>query len=92
MIEKDGGPAFPGFAHTAGHGNQRRVDFGDGSFGWETWMPGMTVRQYFAAAALTGWAGGRNNNGGDFFASSKPGDIAAACYRYADAMIAEGEK
>ncbi len=49
---------------------------------------GMSLRDYFAAHALSGWAAGRNN--GDAFNSpdsSKADFVAASCYLYADAMI-----
>lgn len=48
---------------------------------------GITLRDYFAAAALNGFLAGRNNlkgeNPSNFLASTAARD----CYRYADAMI-----
>lgn len=50
---------------------------------------GMSLRDVFAAHALSGWAAGRNN--GDAFNDpddSKAAFVASSCYIYADAMIA----
>lgn len=45
----------------------------------------LGLRDYFAAAALTGWAAGRNAQSTD----STPEVVAVGCYRYADAMLRE---
>lgn len=47
-MSKDGGPAFPGFSYTAGHGCARRSAVGE----WEYHDPGMSLRDYFAAMAM----------------------------------------
>lgn len=50
-------------------------------------------RDNFAAAALQGWAAGRNN--GDAFgerSSSSLEFVAESCFKYADAMLKESEK
>jgi len=44
----DGGPAFPGFSHTDGRGSVKATERGE----WENYVPGMTLRDYFAAKAL----------------------------------------
>lgn len=49
-IKDDGGAAFPGFSHTEGHGPMRQ-----GPNGWETFQPGITIRDYFAAQAMQAW-------------------------------------
>jgi len=48
---------------------------------------GMTLRDYFAAAALQGFLAGRNINALDcsFYTCEK---AAISCYGYADAMLA----
>jgi hypothetical protein len=66
----DGGPAFP--------------NRGDNAPGYEIY-DGMTLRDYFAAAAMTGWQACPNTNA----------TTAAAvkyCYEVADAMLAERER
>ncbi len=47
----DGGPAFPGFAHTPGYGNSRKNEH---SGEWEVWKGDMTLRDWFAGHALAG--------------------------------------
>ena len=56
-------------------------------------MSGLSKREYFAAAALQGWAAGRNN-GAEFgdAGRSTPEFVAESCFRYADAMLAEMDK
>ena len=55
--------------------------------------PGMTLRDYFAAQALTGLmanSGGplqSNNYSGWSYANCDIGDVAAEAYRIADAML-----
>jgi len=54
---------------------------------------GMSIRDFFAAHSLSGWAAGRNN-GNDFMepSESKAQFVAESCYLYADAMIAARSK
>ena len=66
----DGGAAFPYVVQAA-----------DGTPAYEA--PGMSLRDYFAAAALTGLA--PRLRGGEYY----PIDAAAEAYRVADAMLAE---
>ncbi|MFA5820426.1 MAG: hypothetical protein WC854_14265 [Bacteroidales bacterium] len=79
--QKDtGGPAFP----------QTQVDYGNGPedpgpFG----MGGMTLRDYFAAHALTGLCSAQNANG--VWQGDVP-EAAEKAYFLADAMIAERGK
>lgn len=60
---------------------------------YNTPQDGMTMRQYYKAAALQGWAAGRNAGStmveGDL---SEPMRVANACARYADAMLVEDEE
>jgi hypothetical protein len=67
----DGGPAFPFREHFGGSGYER--------------FPGMTLRDYFAAAALQGWCACPTTAGTEQ-------DAAELAYRYADAMIAARER
>ena len=70
MTKPDGGPAFPIVYQHA-----------DGS---PDWIDGMTLRDYFAAAALQG-----------LLAESEWPSVegaASAAYQYADAMLAERDK
>jgi hypothetical protein len=67
---KDGGPAFPPHFQ-----NPKGVGFDLG---------GMSLRDYFAAAALT-----KLSDDGMPFDTRKYADIAATSYRIADAMLAE---
>jgi len=46
----DGGPAFPCFEYTEGHGPSRRNAQGE----WENYATGATLRDWFAAKALQG--------------------------------------
>lgn len=64
----DGGPAFP-----------RTVTINDGIDGFtERKNNGMTLRDYFAAAALPSV---------DERSNGSPDDIASECYQLADAML-----
>jgi hypothetical protein len=74
----DGGPAFP--CESYGHRN-----------GKETTVPaqGMTLRDYFAGQALAGAVGFSPSD--PFRRYHQPEDVAAACYRFADAMLAARE-
>ncbi len=44
-------PAYPGFSHTDGHGPARKNERSDE---WENYVPGITIRQEFAKAAMQG--------------------------------------
>lgn len=95
MANKDGGPAFPVQTGSDGRG----IQTGPAS-GWET---GLSVRDWFAGQALAGIVANTNalnviveQAGGMAVVTMKPGSItgrlAACCYEYADAMLAEREK
>lgn len=71
----DGGPAFP-------VPSQRTKD----GFGTIAARSGMTLRDWFAAAALTGMAG---NSGAPWMQWK---DMATGAYAAADAMLAERAK
>ena len=75
MRKPDGNSAFPGYKTIFLEGEDsiaRRVD-----------MPGMTLRDYFAAAALTGAvSSGRRHEQ----------DVSAFCFKMASAMLAQREK
>ena len=80
----EGGPAFP-FREQDGEGGYER-------------FPGMSLRDYFAAAALQGLMG---NSGGPWQANPSSGtgwcncsaeDVASVAYDLADAMIAARER
>lgn len=47
-------PAFPGLQYMSGYGCARRVQGLNGDTDWEYHDPGMTLRDYFAAAAING--------------------------------------
>jgi hypothetical protein len=47
---------------------------------------GMTLRDYFAAAAMSGFLAANDENFGGW-AWAKPSQLATACYEAADAMI-----
>jgi len=76
MID-DGGAAFP-------------VPFGRDPD--QPSVNGMTVRQYYKAAMLTGWAAGRNNGDVRDPSNSTVEMVASACGKYADAMLAERDE
>ena len=71
----DGGPAFP--------------MTGEGCHNPLYSQPGMTLRDYFAGQALAGQLAFSPSD--PFKKYHQPEDVAAACYRFADAMIAERE-
>ncbi len=74
---KDGGSAFPCFAHPNSKNGQG--------------MSGMSLRDYFAAKALQGMLshpGLSKTDGSDY----GPSDVAQAAFELADAMLAEREK
>lgn len=89
MTDKTGGPAFPGKATlNRGTGELMPYQFGNDDFE----VPGMTLRDFFAAKAMQGMIGVSSD------LSSKDGSviteahIAAQAYAFADAMIAERSK
>ncbi len=73
----DGGPAFPvaDTVHSTG-----QVQYG---------VNGMTLRDYFAGQALGGQLAFSPSD--PFKKYHQPEEVAAACYRFADAMIAARE-
>lgn len=84
MSKNDGGPAFP----------VEVTQYADGSYaGAQTapraeWCTGVSIRDYFAAAALTGLA----NIGNVDLAPHTPPILARDAYTLADAMLAERSK
>ena len=52
---------------------------------------GMTMRDYFAAAALQGYLAGRNSCRHENPSNHQALIAAEYCYRYADAMLAAGD-
>lgn len=71
----DGGQAYPGEqGHTP-----------DGNWN-QTFDPGMSLRDYFAAAALTGLLAGRGDE------DIRSDDWSCAAYVYADAMLTAREE
>lgn len=80
MSKNDGGQAFPA---------KLRTQYSDGTPTWE-FEPGMSLRDYFAAAALTGLiAASHQPDGGveyDYDATVE------SAYTTADAMLAERDK
>jgi hypothetical protein len=87
----DGGQAFPG--------EQGHIPAGTWN---QTWDPGMTLRDYFAAAALTGWFAPMLADEREYYLLKEPESeqafrkhqqvVAESCYGYADAMLAERVK
>ncbi len=75
MSEKDGGQAFP--SESEGHGNPKYHS------------PGMSLRDYFAAAALTGLSAGFSEEYRERLADGTYGGgvPAKAAYRLADALL-----
>ena len=73
----DGGPAFPTNATATTHGFYQDGQPCATHYGT---TPGMTLRDYFAAAALQGSIANPNSNG-------NWEDFALDAYRYADAML-----
>lgn len=67
MGKETGGPAFPNVPS---------------DIQYETWDEGMTLRDYFAAKAMSSLIGGGHT----------PGLIASRAYEIADAMLAERSK
>lgn len=89
----DGGPAFPGFAYTSGHGCNRKNAEGD----WENWEQGLSLRDYFSAKAMSAILSSEKlletvvrlseNDGRDMGAM-----VSKVSYEMADAMILERSK
>jgi hypothetical protein len=81
MAKPDGGPAFPS-RETWQEWNERTVGYVERS----TPVPGMSLRDYFAAHALAGIAarGPREHESAEA--------RARYAYGYADAMLAERDK
>jgi hypothetical protein len=77
----DGGNAFPFVSHGGFHEHQ-------------VCEGGMTLRDYFAAAALQGWISSCPTVSGDALnGSAEHADLVTVrCYRYADAMLKQREK
>lgn len=79
VIRKDGGPAFP---------QQEFQKIGDVAEGKS--VGGMSLRDYFAAAALQGALAGRN--AAIKTAIENAGEVSKQCFLLADAMLKEREK
>jgi len=96
-MKEDGGPAFP--CEGAEFIETGTVD-GGGKIGKieKINRPGMSLRDYFAAAALQGLLAGVDNNAParmDRYSNGAPIDrspFATTAYQYADAMLAERAK
>lgn len=84
-MRPDGGPAFPGTKRISG------PSFVPGKASVEVDVSsiGMSLRDYFAAAALQGMFA---NPSWDAQQVSDPKRAAFSAYNYADAMLAEREK
>lgn len=78
----DGGPAFPTRWRNEGDRNATAPDGQIVPPGYEVDMPGMSLRDYLAAAALTGWLAG---SPADAKADEKR--LALRCYAFADVML-----
>ena len=91
MSDKDGGPAFPGIDGQDGHGHgTRRVD-ATGMAALVFHNQGMTLWDYYAAAAITGDLASQSVEAGEWAESCFPG-LAARAALIADAMLAERKK
>ena len=93
----EGGPAFPGTLGVPGYG-AIPVNLPNGQTGWVDVLPGMTLRDYFAAKALPPILASLDRLGGEAVAACKElgldpettsmRDLAATvAYGYADAML-----
>lgn len=76
MSKEDGGPAFPHEVPEDPNGHWSRHS-----------VPGMSLRDYFAAAALTGLLSAQADQSG-----ITPLDISTDAFRIADAMLAARSK
>lgn len=77
-MDKNGGPAFPIFSAEGFPTHDSNVD--------ENVLSGMTLRDYFAAKALSGMCAGAPGS------HLVPPNAAKLAYEYADSMLAEREK
>jgi hypothetical protein len=82
MVDDDGGPAFPG---------QEQITVMRESGYTDEWVPvgGMTLRDYFAAAALQGVLAGL---GPVDLPEGSEDRVARVCFIAADAMLHERQK
>ena len=84
-MKNDGGPAFPVLHTIDGNWVKNPLDE----------FKGMSLRDYFAAAALQGFVRSASVHGGgnmNVSAMGYPDEHARMCYRWADAMLAERKK
>lgn len=88
MSKEDGGPAFPGAQQkfvSSGHGGTIELFRGD--------VPsGMTLRDYFAAAALTGLLGTIATTEGALPGAAGRAIKCEVAYEYADKMLEARKK
>ncbi|MDT4875735.1 hypothetical protein FQZ97_1111270 [compost metagenome] len=93
MLEKNGGPAFPGKA-TVDRDARELVPYQFGNDDFET--PGMYLRDYFAAKAMQAWLAKSSHhlfNPNPIEDGMNGAEIAAhIAYHVADAMLAERAK
>ncbi len=83
----DGGPAFPiATEHVQTISNQNGEPVATVSRNLGT-HPGLSLRDYFAAAALMGYLAGRNNTRAENPYNFEALQAAKGCYAYADAML-----
>lgn len=78
----DGGPAYPGFSHTNGHGSSKLVPDPNGGVNYENYEPGMSFRDRAAISAMQAII---PSGGHDHLCIA---DMAKLSYQYADALIA----
>ena len=86
MSTNDGGPAFPSSPTIDPNGGiMRPADMG---------CPGISIRDYFAAKALTGMLAYShvNPSSGNYHENCTPAGVAMDAYALADAMLAERAK
>lgn len=92
-MANNGGPAFPGIAGEHGYGDCVKRVHPDGDVSWVTHNQGMSLRDYFAAAALNGMLSSQSD---DEELPSSPRayfeTMARGAYIAADAMLAERVK
>jgi hypothetical protein len=80
MDKQNGGPAFPGLGSLDGHGDCQPIKRDGVMETWQTLNQGMSLRDYFAAKALSGFCANPNI---DDTAAKR----AEAAYEQADAMM-----
>ncbi len=84
----DGGLALPGYRNEqVGTVADYGVTDDESPVFGEVHHPGMSLRDHFAAQALSGWLASFGPNEG-----CKPAGVASFVYEIADAMLAEREK